>query len=408
MSSVLTKTLASISVGETSTAKLSLAAGGMPIVGYSVYWTIRNPRISHVGLQYLLGQAKLESGASADFGKFVPLETTDQEAFKRAILEWVSKKTNRDQVAGLSGARVGGGGYGGYDYATAGVKESQQVVLTKINNPEKDWLVFLLSVVSKDLEEYGITQGTRIRVYMNKKTLYIRATYTQSGALPENGDGEEEGDQILPTVSREVRALFLECKARHNGQDLGRMLVGMVKSARGLNSAPIRGEGGIYLVLSNHTEQLVALCNVVANLGGGSYVIAAPIIDCDAAKHQYKYAVFDGLKAELDAKQNELVDMEKRSRKHKVTSKAVTTLTVEYKALKQKAELFGLMLDVQTKEVSTRLDRMIAQAQSYVTNVLLGDNVVEYEEEYDAGDDDTTNDSGEDDDTTDVDGGEDA
>jgi hypothetical protein len=219
---------------------------GLPLLGYSVQWSLRGVQIQHNELVKAL--------ASCGFGRYTPDPPTPRKALRRAIESWVMGRSRAGHGPTLSWR------YSHEDEESAtpdqgqGQSRRQQMLVRTINQRDSEYLVFALVLEEADLQALGLSYGTDLRVLLRKSDLTIAITAAPTGRV---------NSGPTPPVAAELPDHWARYRNLHMAADLSRTVCQVV---RDMGAISLRAGGGTYFVPPSAAGRLGRLRALVNKL----------------------------------------------------------------------------------------------------------------------------------------------
>ncbi|MBF6611604.1 MAG: hypothetical protein IVW55_00565 [Chloroflexi bacterium] len=367
-----------MSAGSSIRDEIERSTEGLPLLGYTVQWSLRGLQVEHDDLV----KALTEIG----FQGYTPDPPTPRKALRRAIESWVLRRAQAGQGAGLSGRDVEGdeegevrgeGEEGGTGTHTSG--QRRQVLVRTINRRDSEYLVFALVLEEADLRSLGLSYGTDLRVLLRKSDLSIAITTTPRGRV--SGD-------TTPPIAAGLPEYWARYRSLHTASDLSRVVCDIV---RGMGAISLRAGGGTYFVPPSAVGSLDRLRTLVSNLedlnfkrrGGSrarkareaqgaresnSFLLSLGVPDAKFARRSLARAAHTSFMDELAVMQTDLQRFIVAPA-GTVKPKTVSERLLQYKEIYARAEMYATLLDMQKDQITSAVHRLEAQAQAIVMAV---------------------------------------
>lgn len=344
---------------------------GLPLLGYTVQWSLRGLQVEHNDLVRAL--------ADSGFPEYTPDPPTPRKALRRAIESWVLRRSQAGQEPGLSARDVEGDEEGEEREEGEGTQTSgqrRQVLVRTINRRDSEYLVFALVLEEADLRSLGLSYGTDLRVLLRKSDLSIAITTTPRGRV--SGD-------VTPPVAAGLPEYWARYRSLHTASDLSRVVCDIV---RGLGAISLRAGGGTYFVPPSAAGSLDRLRTLVSNLedlsfkrtGGSrarkarqvqesnSFLLSLGVPDAKVARRSLARAAHTSFMDELAVMQTDLQRFIVAPA-GTVKPKTVSERLLQYKEIYARAEMYATLLDMQKDQITSAVHQLEAQAQTIVMAV---------------------------------------
>jgi len=279
-----------------------VATSGLVIIGFFVWWAIREVKISKTEFKTLLKQAGLSF-------------TFDQE--DTALRRTSFLKAVREVKA----------------------KNRKKFLIRKISK-EKDCYVF--GLVDESIDKKG-----RDLKYNHSATMIFNP---------------ETGELITDFPHRafdEIKALYEDYKENMNSDDVRDAVIKIISEFHRVN---VRQRGGIYFLPAKHETDVEKIEKLVDSLPGDCSCSVAPQVDTERTKRSIYKAFIEGLKTKMTTFREELDDptfgaVKKKTWEHRLD---------QFKALKQEIEFYKDAMAFQVDDLSTELEALRGDVQKRI------------------------------------------
>lgn len=272
-----------------------------------------------------------------------------------------------------------------------GIDADDKILLRDITRSNRSQILALALVTeNSDLTSWGLSYLTNLRIFYHKATDTLSLTRTGTG-------------QSLTTAQKD-QDLLLQLQPKWDyyrqvyvASDLGRMVQRIIES---MGAFAMRKEGGAYNVPYSQREKLQILKDLIeldfpAAPGGtnSSSITAIPVINRPRTKQQMSQLAHKSFLAELTNLQKDLqrfVDLSQKTTvtkkgkiKHgKVKPETMIARLADYRAMKNKIELYHETLGLRQEELLTSLESLSTTARNLMeaaTDAMAEDKTLEDE-----------------------------
>lgn len=317
------------------------AAIGLPLLGYTTLFHLKDIEIDQPSILRIISPLGLE--------KFLPGLPEPQTALKRAVSRWMKQLAKVD----------------------LGIDEEDKTLVRPINLRGKSpILAMALIVESKDLEEWGLSYLTNLRVFYDKASGTLALTCTSLG----------QGTTMTPMEQQLIASLdplFRYFQQVYVATDLGRMVA---RAILDMDSTTLREKGGAYFVPYKRREDLQALKDMLelglpapAGKDNTSTISAFPVIDKNSMRKQMSQLSHKSMMAEIEAMSKDLdrfiekaKSITEKGNPGRVKKQSIVSRLTEYKGMKQKIELYSEMLGLRKEELMESLGTLKEKAMELV------------------------------------------
>ena len=341
---------------------------GMPLLGYTVQWSLRGVQIEHDELVKAL--------AGCGFARYAPDPPTPRKALRRAIESWVLGRSRAGHGAILS-KHYSQDDEQGDEAQRQGQGRRQQVLVRTINQRDSEYLVFALVLEEADLQALGLSYGTDLRVLLRKSDLSIAITATASGRIDAGRSGGP-----TPPVAAELPEYWARYRNLHTAEDLSRLVCQIV---RGMEALSLLAGGGTYFVPTSAGESLGHLRTLMGKLEaasaagtgrasgaggtgtrvGSSFLLTLGVPDAQATRRSLSRAAHTSFMDELAVLHTDLQRFT-AAPEGTVKEKTVRDRLLQYKEMHARAEMYAALLDMQKDQITNSLRELEAQALAIV------------------------------------------
>jgi hypothetical protein len=325
------------------------SVAGLPLVGYTVFWSLNGIAVQHADLADRLRVASI--------AHFLPEPPTYRKALRRALVAWIEQR-------------------GTFGYRPLNVEEDdddeeeaprsgrlKRALIRVINTRGAEAMVFALVAENVDFAALGLTYGTDLRIQLEKKSGALICTTTARGRIDAANEVKGVYQQLVP--------FWNHYKELHISTDLSRMMRDIVGS---LSAVPLRPKGGLYFIPESRHADLERLRQLLEGLPTqgndrpGLYALG--VVDRDQAKRQLARAVHTGLMQEVTAMQDNLQRFT-TAKASTVKSQTIAERLLTYRYLKDKVTAYADLLGMQQEAIQRAISDMERQARS----IILADQV---------------------------------
>jgi hypothetical protein len=337
---------------------------GYPLLGYNVVISLGSFEIKAPELKILLQPLGLE--------KHLPGVAEPSTRLRRAARVWLKQVINEENLFHLLFGATG-----------AEAESKNKKLWRSITNP-KDSLVGLALVVEDvDLNEYGLSYLSRLRLFYEKDTTSLYVTTTGVGRSLQMGQSEQELLASLLPFWKFYEDVYTSAELRK-----------LFKSAiLAMDTTQMRHEGGSYFVPYERRADLQRLKDLIEGalpVGTGeeentSALHAFPLVKTNSTKTQLAEIAFQALNAEIENLATDLqrfitVAQTPKTKKNgelrtttdgqvkygRVKMETVERLRKEFKGKVAKIQLYNAKLDMQQQQLLKRLEELQAINESFV------------------------------------------
>lgn len=324
----------------------------LPLVGYTVFWSLAGIRVKHDDLKAALDATGLS--------RYCPDPPTPYMAIKRAIESWRVQRMV-DVLGGREEEQARDESEGAKAQPSGGKK--QRVLIRAV--PDQDWVVFAL--VREAIVNLGLSHATTLRVLYNKKSQTLFCS-TDPAGIPV-GDAFEEALKRDELLTRELITHWSNFRDLHVAGDLTDMMVGMLHSFQGVTLRPKLGS--TYFVPEGHRDGLTRMSQMLRMLPTNGvdqpFLCALGVIDRGGATRQLARAVHESLMAEVDGLHNDLKRF--TSANGTVKTKTMEERLQAYADLRKKVEIYVDLMGMRSDRILAKLGSLREQAKK----VMIGD-----------------------------------
>ena len=310
----------------------------MPLVGFTVFWRLAGIRVTHDQLTAALDQASLR--------EFLPKPPTPRIALRRALERWIADRKRQ--------MNHGQGNVGEEDDDSFVNQETQRTLIRVINRAGNKHLVFALVAENIDFAALGLSYGTSLRILLHKKNGAMIVTTEAEGRI----DAQHESQRL----AAELTPYWDEYRDLHIARDLSEMMRTIIAS---LHATSLRQAGGVYFVPINERTRLNRLQTMIDALPRipeiDPFVCALGIPDAKETKRGLAQAVHAGMMDELAGLRADLEQLSTSG--GKVREQTITQRFIGFRRMRDKAELYRDLLDMQGEQVRTAIGELEGEAR---------------------------------------------
>lgn len=314
------------------------------LLGHIVMWRLGGIAVKHAALLNVLDAAGL--------AEFAPKEPTLVASIGRAVTAWVKDRAELDggpKLVSLN-AQVA--------EDEEGTGRATRSMIRKIDSKDSDWLVF--SVITEDinLRALGLSYETDLRVLVHKTNLNMLVTATSYGEV------DAESTRMIE-VEQAIAAHWQYYKDLHTSGDLSRIVQTIVA---GLDSVPLRKEGGVYFVPAKNTARIQTLNNLITTLPSAatqlntSYFVALPQANVEGIRNQLAPAIKEGIMDELGSLRTVLQRFIEQQKNGSVRAETIQSRLDQYARVAEKLDLHADILGFRRSAIQPDLDWLQAKA----------------------------------------------
>lgn len=344
---------------------------GLPLLGYTVVTSLKGIEVNRPSLLAAVDaldfKTRLGTQLSTDYIPGLPEANT---ALKRAVKRWM-----HDQCSTEAGK------------AALGLEEDDKTMWRDITRGSKsDIIAIALVTESSDLQAWGLSYLTNLRVFYTKSTDTLLLT-TERTAFDLQSLQRSAADRALLAGLEPHWQYYREV---YVSTDLSRMVQRILDA---MHPADLRKDGRVYFVPSLYRDALQKLKDLIEVLlpaapgqENTSSLNAIPVIDRPSTRKQLGTIAYKSTLAELKTlqadlerfvlqaqtpkkeKDNETVktDAEGEIVYKKVKPSTIVERVEMYKNMRNKITLYTEKLGMQQEELVAELDRLQATARSLV------------------------------------------
>jgi hypothetical protein len=282
----------------------------LAVLGYVVFWRLSGVQIRRADLARLL--------ADAGFAHALPAPPKPARALRRALLQlrW----------------------HCGW---------SETLLLRTISSSP-----CVLALVE---EEPAAPESLAYRIFLRARygadTQQVWCTFTPTGPIDATTEAE--------AASEALRTLFAREQDLHTGEDLSRVLRGIVVGCQA-----VRLQRGVYFVPLSHSEPLNRLDRLVARLPGTPLFATLAQLDERGTRARLVHAIHADLVGELEAMEAGLLHLQATHPQPGIG--ALSSHLVRVRAVQQKAQVYAELLGTRAQEIQARLQTLQERVQHLV------------------------------------------
>jgi hypothetical protein len=356
--------------------ELERTTTSLPIVGYTVWWSLSGIRVRHPELATAL--------QGAGFGDYLPSPPTYRVALRRALEAW--GKAQRAEMFAGSEAQAMPSEEEETDGDTA-QHRGQRTLIRTINAYRSSHMVFALVSEGIDFAALGLAHATSLRILLEKQTGVLVITTQARGTILTAQEAEEAiqtgmiaAEQEAQLFARSLQPFWDQYRELHLSGDLSRMMREIVcgqivertarrkadrertRSRSGLGAISLRPGGGLYFVPADQGQALMQLRHMLEALptDGVSepFMVVQGVPDEKQTKRQLAKATHAGFLDEIAALAADL-DRVLASRKAETTTLAARLAAYKQVAAKVQtyADLLGMQHDSIQQSLGTLRDK---------------------------------------------------
>lgn len=358
-------TMATSHATRVTLADIEQSTDELPLLGYTVFWSLAGIRVKHDDLQAAL--------AATGLAGFTPDLPTPYISIKRAIEHWIAQRAAGALGGGEQAREEEDSGEGEDGDGASGSRSRQRVLVRAIH--DQDWLVFAL--VREAIQDLGLSHATAIRVLYHKKNKTLFCSTDPSG-LPASGEAFESALRRDQQLTQELQLHWGRFRDLHVAGDLTDMMVNMLHDLQAVTLRPRMGT--TYFVPQAHHDALARMRQLLGTLPTNGvdlpFLCALGVLDRLEAKRQLAKAVHESLMAEVDALS---VDLERftSAKAGTVKKKTMQERLAAYASLRRKIEVYADLMEMRKEGIMSKLANLRKQAKE----VMLGDGAIEESEE---------------------------
>jgi hypothetical protein len=341
----------------TPTAQVEPATDDFPLLGYTVVASLGAIAVQHKQLQHVL--------AGLGFERYLPGRPEARTALRRAMRAWLKE---------LAGPAAEAAGVGPDD--EEGAPRTRQLI-REIVAPHTPLLTLALVAENIDLSQLGLSYLTNMRVFYDRSTDQLYLTTTPAGQFDPSRLRLAISSRDQDLLDR-LRPLWDYYRELHATSDLGRMIHAIIGD---MEATALRPGGGVSFVPYRHRDRLQRLKVLVEqalpaescdSLSTGT-LLHLPVIDRPATRAHMARVVHQALLGEVGVLQNDLERLveQAQSRKDKGRPPTVRKATIlhrlaEYRAMRDKLELYGEILGARQQEALHVLGQLQFTARTFL------------------------------------------
>jgi hypothetical protein len=337
--------------------RLEYATRDLPLVGhlFSCDWNGSRVRRS----------ALLPALMEAGFDGYAPRPPSYQVSLGRAIRAWIAERA-------AAGERTGLGSHGGLVVEdTAGGGEATRALVRVARTSHSEWILFAIIHEAIDLAELGMDYSTELRVLVHKHTGQLVVTTEAVGAIRE----QAQAPAAARMIAGQLRPHWEHFKALHTAADLGEMTRAILRGT--LHAVGVQEGSGWHFVPRDEMARLTRLRDLIDALptvgAFRPFTLTLGQIDTAATRRQLALAAHRDFLDQLAAARQDLAAFAARP-DGTVRARTIATRLAAYKALKQRAELYGDLLGMQREAIEQQLAALTAQARAIITHAAGADS----------------------------------
>lgn len=320
--------------------------GGLPLLGHTLSWLVRDVDTPHKRL--------VDALKAHDLTAWVPNATTPREALRRALYEWIrSERGNLPRLAGDS-------------LKDDGTGSASRSLVRPLNDPTRDVMRFALVTEHVNLSDLGLSYGAKVYFTLNKRTGDFLAVIIEDSQMNDRVREERERE-----FYRAVAPKYLHYREQVTSADVARAVrVNVVETMAAIS---LRENGGYYFVPATQSEKVEQLRAFFADLSdaGDLFLLALPQIDTAAAKRelaQFSHIAFEQEIATLTADVQLLLD------RKTVKPETLHATIGKVQQVRAKAESYGALLNMRQDTIASALDQVLALTKRVMSETEIADD----------------------------------
>lgn len=354
---------------------------GFKLLGYTVVFSLKGLEVDMATMRDLLSPLdRTEPDGTVKRAADLLPEVRINTRLKRAILRWMRDlATSNEETLGVED------------------KDEKGMLRAITSGSKDDILCYAIVREKRDLEEWGLSYLTNVRVFYNQ---------TADNIIVNQGSGRDM--TFEPSLQESFLPYWERYRETYVTEDIGRLVPRVIST---LQSASMKDGGGTYFVPYEQRAALQTLKDIVEievptapGQERSVHLTAIPVIDKPSTKKNMATLAFKAMEAEIIAMQKDLerfieeVKSPVRDRKTgeirkdkdgnvkygKVRPDTINARLKAYGQTKAKVHVFKELLELQESELLTKLNGLETAAKSVITTAAEVMSTAEEEESEEA------------------------